>query len=183
MRFGSRVVVAGGAVALLAVAVFAGYATAAPSHTGKHKHALVAGRKALGPRQGESLVLSASLAPSVPSDPAVFGVTAGSLPWSLANGHVRIGRGGLIQVTVAGLVITTTGTNPVPDLAASLYCGGASVGTTAPVAFSSQGNAHIHAALTVPAFCPAPAVLLNPATGSAASDVKTGIYIAFDGTA
>jgi hypothetical protein len=42
---------------------------------------------------------------------------------------------------VHGLVLSTTGANPVPDLAASLYCGGTLLATTMPVPFSTTGNA------------------------------------------
>ena len=170
----------GGLGLLAAIAAIAAFAVAAPAGASKHKpapHHLIVSRQG-----SEATVLSASLAPSVPSDATIFAVAPGSKSWSLTSGHVTLGADGLIELNVAGLVITTTGTNPVPDLAASLYCNGATAGTTAPVPFSSQGNAHIHATLTLPAFCPAPAVLLNPAFGSTAKDVKTGIYISFDGT-
>ncbi len=175
MRSRFRIALVSGMAVLVAAAVFGGLAIAAPGDHGK-------GRRSHIPQQGESLVLSGSLMASVPSDPAIFGVAPGGLPWSLTSGHFRLGAGGQLEVNVAGLVVTTTGMNPVPDLAASLYCNGASVGTTAPAPFSSQGNASIHATLTMPAFCPAPAVLLNPAFGTTPKDVRTGIYISFDGT-
>ena len=130
---------------------------------------------------GQALVLSAALAPSLPTDPAIFGVPPGGAPWVLSHGHVRLGHGGALQVNVAGLVIPPTGSNPVPDLAAAVYCNGALSATTAPVPFSSRGDAQIHASVTLPAFCPAPAVLLNPATGSAQGDVLP-FYIGFNGT-
>jgi hypothetical protein len=167
---------------LLALVVFA-FVLASPAGATKHQPGVAnSGHRAVSRLTGEGMVLTASLAPSVPSDPTVFGAAAGSKPWSLTSGHVTLGPAGTLEVNIAGLIITTTGTNPVPDLAASLYCNGTSVGTTDPAPFSTQGNAHVHATLTMPAFCPAPAVLLNPSFGSTPSDVKTGIYIAFDGT-
>jgi hypothetical protein len=108
-------------------------------------------------------------------------VPAGKAPWQLKHGHVRLGRNGALQVNATGLVLTT-GSNPVPDLAAAVYCNGAPAGTTAPVPFSAKGNARIHASVTLPSFCPAPAVLLKPATGSAQTDVLS-VYIGFDGKA
>ncbi len=68
------------------------------------------------------------------------------------------------------------------DVMASVYCGGTVAATTTPVPFSTTGNARIRTTVSLPAFCPAPAVLLNPATGTSPSEVKTAIYIAFDGT-
>jgi hypothetical protein len=128
-------------------------------------------------------VLRAVLAPSVPTDPHIFGVAPGAAPWRLAHGQVRLGKDGRLAVEVNGLVLTTTGANPVPDLAASVYCGGTLAATTTPVPFSTAGDARIRATVSLPAFCPAPAVLLNPATGSSPSTVKTAVYIGFDGTA
>jgi hypothetical protein len=127
-------------------------------------------------------VLRAVLAPSVPTDPSIFGVAPGGAPWQLARGQVRLGQGGRLTVDVKGLVLTTTGANPVPDLAASVYCGGKVAATTAPVPFSATGNARIRATVSLPSFCPAPAVLLNPATGSSPGTVITTVYIGFDGT-
>lgn len=132
-------------------------------------------------RSSQKPVLGGSLAPSLtPTGPSVFGVAPGGLPWVLAAGHVQLGAGGMLQAQVARLVVPTTGSNPVPFIAASVYCGGKEVATTAPVPFSSGGNAQIHADVSLPAFCPAPAVLLKPATGSSPSDVHD-VYIAFDG--
>jgi hypothetical protein len=129
--------------------------------------------------QGRGVALIATLSPSVPTDPPIFGVGPGSVPWQIAHGHVVLTKSGGLEANVAGLVVTTTGSNPVPFLAASVYCNGALAAMTAPVPFSPQGNAHIHAMVSLPAFCPAPAVLLNPAT---APTTVLPAYISFDGT-
>ncbi|MCU1494717.1 MAG: hypothetical protein JWO62_2481 [Acidimicrobiaceae bacterium] len=170
----SSVVVATALSATMGTGVGLGSAATVANHQAKAGH---------DGERGNSVVLRSSLAPSVPSDPAIFAVKPGGAPWVLDAGHVRLGRGGELEVEVAGLVLATTGANPVPDLAASLYCNGALAATTAPVPFSATGNAHIHASVSLAAFCAAPAVLLNPATGSSPSAVVTGTYIAFDGTA
>lgn len=168
-----RMALAGAGTAALAIAGVAGL-------TG-----MASATQAQGAGSGGSqrVVLTAGLAPSVPTDPEVFGVTAGSIPWVIEGGHARLGSGGALQVNVAGLVDPRTGKNPVPGLAASVYCNGTLAATTSPVPFSPQGNASLHAMITLPAFCPAPAVLLNPATGTTAADVHSNVYIAFDGTA
>ncbi len=167
-----------------------GVAVASPGQqaSGQHRsRAAARGRLALrrdhGASQDQRLVLNAALAPSVPGDAPIFSAAPGKLPWVITHGRVRLGRGGQLEVSVTGLVVSTTGTNPLPDVAASLYCGGTQVATTAPAPFSPQGNADLHGVVTLPAFCPAPAVLVNPATGSAASDVMSTVYIAFDGIA
>ena len=165
----SSIAVAAGVLATAGILV-AGSAAAAghPARTG-HGHT-----------RGQ--VLRAVLAPSVRADPAIFGVVPGGAPWQLARGQARLGKSGRLMVRVHRLVLTTTGANPVPDLAASVYCGGTVAATTTPVPFSTTGNARIRTTVSLPAFCAAPAVLLNPATGSSPSEVKTTIYIAFDGT-
>ncbi len=48
---------------------------------------------------------------------------------------------------------------------------------------SPRGNAHVVAEVALPTFCPAPTVLIIPATGKKASDIVTNIYIGFDGKA
>ena len=128
------------------------------------------------PAQSQNLVLNASLAPSLPSYSDIYTVPPGGAPWLLQAGHVVLGAGGHLNAVVTGLVLATTGTNPVPEIAASVYCNGAQAGTTAPVPFSTAGNAHVQTTLALPTPCLVPAVLLTirPAT--------TTLYIAFDGT-
>jgi hypothetical protein len=159
------------ALALATTGMFAAGTAAAASHSGQHGH-----------RNSRSDVLHAALAPSVPTDPAILGVAPGGAPWRLTHGQALLGSSGRIMVDVQGLVLTTTGANPLPDLAASVYCGGTLAATTAPAPFSTTGNAKIRTTVSLPAFCAAPAILLNPATGSSPSQVKTGTYIGFDGT-
>ncbi len=131
-----------------------------------------------GQDHSKASVLNASLAPSLPTYSPIFGVTAGGAPWALQSGHVRLGQSGALEVSVNGLVLTTTGANPVPGLAASVFCDGTLAATTASVPFSTTGDARIHATVSLPSPCLAPAVLLNPDVTS----VVTSVYIAFDGT-
>jgi hypothetical protein len=100
----SSIVVAAGVLALAGIFSTSAAAAGHPARTG-HR----------GTR-GE--VLRAVLAPSVPGDPPIFGAAPGGAPWRLAHGQVRLGKDGRLTVQVNGLVLTTTGTNPVPDLAA-----------------------------------------------------------------
>jgi hypothetical protein len=158
--------------AVVAAGILTAGTAAAASHSGRPGH-----------RDNRGEVLSAALAPSVPADPAIFGAAPGGAPWKLIHGQADLSGSGRILVDVRGLVLTTTGANPVPDLAASVYCGGTLAATTAPVPFSTAGNARIRTTVSLPALCQAPAILLNPATGSSSGDVKTGTYIGFDGTA
>jgi hypothetical protein len=144
--------------------------------------ATTSSRSAPSHRDAHGLLVNAALAPSLPTDPDIFSVKAGGVPWQIKPSRVRLMRDGLLVVNVDGLVVVGPGTNPIPDLAATLYCNGSPVMTTAPVSFSTKGNARIRTTVSLPAFCPVPAVLLNPAKGAMSSDILP-VYIGFDGQA
>ena len=119
------------------------------------------------------------MAGSLPTDPSLFGVAPGALPWDIESGTASVRADGRLRVEVDGLVVPTapqSGTNPIPRLSASLTCNGTVVATTATVPFSTSGRAEISAQVSVPARCLAPAVLLNP-NGNA------GLFIAVTGSA
>lgn len=125
--------------------------------------------------------LRAPIVASVPTDPAIFGYGPGGKPWVIRAGHVALWSTGQLAAQVSGLVVpppTGTGVNPLPSLAAFVFCNGALVATTPSVPFAANGNARIHAMVTLPAICPAPAVLLGPPPAAGSPNV----YIAFDGS-
>jgi len=170
-------------IALLATVALALGATTAFAHDGggdNHGH----GNKGQGHRHGGD-VLRSDLCGSqlAPTGPVLFGVNPGGAPWVIARGEARVRRDGRVKVRVEGLVVPTApqnGTNPVSNIAASVYCGGTLVDTTAAVPFSTAGDARIDAMLTkpVPSPCLVPAVLLNPAP---AGVVNAKTYIAATG--
>ena len=125
-----------------------------------------------GHDEGGSL-LRASVEGSLVDDPVLFGAKPGGAPWVIDEGQARLSSSGSLRVEVEGLVIPGRG-NPVPQLSASVACGGKVVATTAPVSFDSMGNARIRAMVMLPDRCLAPAVLLNPNTNA-------GTYIAVTG--
>lgn len=153
----------GGASLTGALAGLGGVAGAAPLHAGG----------------GGIPVLQASLTPSQPTGTAIFAVAPGDVPWSIAGSHVALHSDGMLQVTVARLIDPVLGYNPVPYLAASVYCSASKVGTTMTVPFSHAGNAHLRARVALPSTCSAPAVLVNPALNATA---PANLYIAFTGT-
>lgn len=111
--------------------------------------------------------------------PALFGVDPGGLPWVAdATSTVRVRRDGRVDIRVGRLVIPTppfNGTNPVPSVAATLFCGRKAVGTTPTATLSvPRGDARIRARLQLPRTCEAPVVLLNPGG-------DTSVYIAVNG--
>jgi hypothetical protein len=128
-------------------------------------------------------VLESRVFGSDPAGPKLFGVNPGGLPWVVSRSRVEVRRDGRVEVRVRGLVIPTppqNGTNPVSNLAATVFCNGSAVGTTHAVPFSTAGNARIEDKLAtpLPSPCLVPAVLLNPAPGGT---IATGTYIAATG--
>lgn len=162
--------------------ILAGAVTTAVAVSG---WAMLGGPASAAPKASTAgpVIVAARLAPSVPSDPTIFGVTAGGLPWKITQGTVALHTGGLLTATIDGLVVPPGNKNPVPDLALSVFCNGTRVATTPAVRFSARGNAHVVARVALPKFCPVPGVLINPATGKKPSDILTNIYIGFDGKA
>jgi len=129
---------------------------------------LTAGGSATG--GGNNQLLRATLAPSVPADPAFHGITPGGVPWVVAGSSVRLTARGQLDVEIAGLVIPSLGTpGPVTSVSASLLCGPDATttpaATTGTVPLSSSGDAEIEARLTLPATCLAPIVVVHPNGG------------------
>ena len=134
--------------ALLATVALALGATTAFAHDGggdNHGH----GDKGQGHRHGGDVLRSDLFGSQVaPTGPVLFGVNPGDAPWVIARGEARVRRNGRVKVRVEGLVIPTppsNGTNPLSNIAASVYCGGTLVATTDPVPFSPAGDARIDA--------------------------------------
>ncbi len=158
--------------ALAAVALIAGAGTAFADggHDGRDDN----------DHHDDAKVLKSDLFGSMPDGPVLFGVKPGGAPWVIGKGEAKARRDGSVKVEVEGLIIPTTGTNPVNGIAATVYCGGSAVGTTKAYPFSADGDAKFEARLpkSLPSPCLAPAVLLNPApngTVAAAYIAATGV--------
>jgi hypothetical protein len=112
-----------------------------------------------------SVPLITPLAPSVPSDPPLHGVNAGSAPWVLKRGVFGLLANGEVVVAIRGLIIPQLGTpGPVKTVDASLYCANEKTpaATSASAPLSGEGNALIVSHVSLPALCQTPAVLINP---------------------
>lgn len=171
-------IAAGAAIALALTAVSL---TAAMTASARDGHGRDDGDR---DRQAAAAIFRSSLAPSVPSDPAIHGVAAGGAPWVIDRGRVVVRADGRIEATIRGLVIPVAhgtfpaGTpRPVNVVSASLYCApdtSAAVATTPAVPISDEGDATISARVALPATCLAPIVLVNP-------NQAAGVYIAASG--
>ncbi|MGH2934781.1 MAG: hypothetical protein ACRDL2_09775 [Gaiellaceae bacterium] len=130
----------------------------------------------------EGAILSSTLAPSQPTDPAIDGVSPGGVPWVVKRSSVQLQANGGIRVSIRGLVIPVAhgtfpaGTAlPVTTVSASLYCApGTAAATTMTVPLTSTGNASIVDTVSLPATCLAPVVLVHPNGGDTAYIAATG---------
>jgi hypothetical protein len=181
------VTIAAGALAV------AGGSTLADAHDGGGKdgnggehHGKRHGRDDRGHHKGNAVLRSALFGSKTTAHggPTLFGAAPGGVDWVI-NGPstAKVSRDGRVRVRIHGLVFAegpNVGKNTVPQLAATVYCGGTVVATTAPVAFSPEGNAFIDETLATapPSPCLAPAVLINPAPAGTA---VTATYIAASG--
>lgn len=168
MRISKRVLVTvvGAAIAALSMALTAGaFGAAAGSHRSDPDH------------HGKPLI-SESLAPSKPTDPALHGVTAGGAPWVLKSGRVQLDSAGKLDLRVEGLVIPALGTpGPVTTISASLYCHPHTTpaDTTQQVRISRRGDARIYdTSFHVPSTCLVPLIFVHP-------NGVGNVYIALNG--
>jgi hypothetical protein len=113
----------------------------------------------------------------------LFGVAPGDIDRMVKRAAAKLSRDGRVRVVLDGLVLAegaNAGTNPIPQIAATLFCNGAPVATTTPVAFSPDGHARIDQKLATapPSPCLVPALLMNP---TPSGTPRTGTYIAATG--
>jgi hypothetical protein len=109
--------------------------------------------------------------------PVIGGVNPAGAPWILNDrSRVRVREDGRITISLRGLVLTRTGENPVPLVAASLVCGDMVVDSTDPFELSvPEGNGHLSTRIDVPDDCDDPVVLIRNANNPAG----LGGYFAF----
>jgi len=84
----------------------------------------------------------------------VRGITGGGLPWKITSGMGTVSQQGVVDVTVTGLVLKATGTNPIGSFEAIVSClntDGLPVNVpTTGFPASTAGNSHIHATVDLP---------------------------------
>jgi hypothetical protein len=110
-------------------------------------------------------LFKSAVEPSLPSDPMLHGVTAGSAPWVLKDGVIKLSGTGELKVRVKGLIIPGLGTpGPVTSIDATLYCGeeATPAATTATFPLSVKGDGTIEEMVSLPASCQTPVVLIDP---------------------
>jgi hypothetical protein len=109
-------------------------------------------------------VFDSSMAPIPSGAPTLFGVSGGGVAWQLDEGQATLTAAGRLHVEVEGLVLLSSGVNPIPTGVAIVTCSGVVAATTDAVPFSSSGNAEVDATVSLPSPCFAPAVLFAGVT-------------------
>jgi hypothetical protein len=103
---------------------------------------------------------------------AIRGVPGAGSPWSIDKANATLKANGDLDVEVNGLVITATGTNPVPAFRAVVSClsiaDGAAVTVnrvTAPFPATTTGDAQFEGDVNLPSPCIAPIVFVTNGIG------------------
>jgi hypothetical protein len=113
-----------------------------------------------------SSALVPDLGPTV--EPTIGGIAPGGLPWVLDTGQVTLTKSGRLEASVEGLLfgpgapanlVGTTG--PITQVFASVVCANGPVISTSAVTFSTDGDAHLHQQVALPAQCVGPIVLIR----------------------
>lgn len=120
--------------------------------------------------------LAAVVPPFTGAANPIRGIGGGGAPWQIASGKAELNTSGEIEVRVRGLVLVSTGANPIANFAVILSCqskdaAGAPtivnlVAGTTPA--TTTGDANFEGTVTPPAPCIAPIVFVAiPATATA----------------
>jgi hypothetical protein len=103
---------------------------------------------------------------------AIRGIPGAGSQWSITRVDGTLKENGNLEVKVEGLIITATGTNPVPTFRAVVSCLSIDAGTavtvnlvTAPFPATTTGNAEFEGNVNLPSPCIAPIVFVNNGTG------------------
>lgn len=113
-----------------------------------------------------------------PTNP-IRGINGGGVPWVIHSARASLTAGGRLKVEVEGLVVASSGSNPIAAFKAIVSCqdivaGAAHVTNVSTGTFTATmgpasgggGNADIEAQLTLPHPCIAPIVFVTSGGGS-----------------
>jgi hypothetical protein len=104
----------------------------------------------------------------------IRGVNGGGVPWNISKAKAVLLADGHLEVKLEGLVLATTGTNPVTTFRGLVSCqtidgaGAAAVTnvSTDPFPATTAGNSRIEATIDLPDPCIAPIVFVTSPGGS-----------------
>ena len=104
---------------------------------------------------------------------AIRGVPGGGKAWAISSAEGELKTNGKLEITVRGLVLVSTGTNPIANFKAIVSCLSNPSGAATTVNVSTglfpadlAGNSKIEATLSLPKPCIAPIIFVTSPTGS-----------------
>jgi hypothetical protein len=121
----------------------------------------------------EFKTMAAVTGPYVGAANPIRGLSGGGVPWVIADGKGKLRADGRVEVKVRGLVLASTGANPVPNFRAVVSCqsidgmGSPSIVNVSTEDFpaSPTGDADIRATVELPSPCFAPIIFVTNSTG------------------
>jgi hypothetical protein len=117
-------------------------------------------------------VMTPVVAPFTGTTHPIRGVNGGGVPWQIDRGRGDLSSDGRLNIRVDGLVLVSSGENPIPMFRGVVNCltvASPDVGVnlaTAPVPASMDGDATIKARVELPDPCVAPIVFVTSGTGA-----------------
>jgi len=117
-------------------------------------------------------VMTPVIAPFTGTAHPIRGVNGGGVPWQIERGRGNLTSDGRLKIKVEGLVLVSTGQNPIQMFRGVVNClttDSPEVGVnlvTAPVPASMDGDATIKANVELPEPCVAPIVFVTSGTGA-----------------
>jgi hypothetical protein len=117
---------------------------------------------------GGAKVLDARMAGIPSGAPTLDGLIGGGVAWSLEEGRTMLFSDGRLHVEVQGLVVASSGVNPIATGRAVVTCSSEAAARSPIVPFSPTGDAEVNAIVDLPASCLAPAVFFVGITGTGA---------------
>ena len=125
-------------------------------------------------REGRTILefdtMTPVVAPFTGPTHAIRGIGGGGVPWEIQRGEGELSANGRLEVRVVGLVIASTGVNPLSTFIAAVNClttssaQAADTGVTLltpTVPVGANGNARFEATLNLPHPCIAPIVFVG----------------------
>jgi hypothetical protein len=113
------------------------------------------------------------VAPYTGATNAIRGVPGGGVPWKLTSAEGKLRADGRLHVEVEGLVLVSTGANPVATFKGIASCLSSDAGvpttvnvSTDPVPATTTGDAEIDAKVPLPSPCFAPIVFVTSGGGN-----------------
>jgi hypothetical protein len=123
------------------------------------------------------------VSPFTGSTNPVRGINGGGVPWRVASAKGELKADGSLEIKIEGLVIASSGVNPISAFRGVVNCLTSASPTTGvnlvtdPAPATTAGDAKIEADLALPTPCIAPIVFVTNGTGT-----PPGAWFAITGT-